>query len=52
MSKCQVRKWDLVATDVNTLCQEIEAFLNFQEVELIQTFSFGRWLVLVAIFKK
>jgi len=51
MSKCQVKKFDSVATDVNCLCQEIEVFLNSQEQEVdsIQTFSSGRWLILIAI---
>jgi len=53
MSKCQVKKFDSVILDANTLCEEIEVFLNSQEQEIksIHTFSFGRWLVLIAISK-
>jgi len=47
----KTKRWDSVATDVNTLCQEIEEFCNSQEVESIQTFSFGRWFVLVVLLK-
>ena len=52
MTTCKVKWWDLIEVNINTLGKEIEEFCNSQEVETIQTFSFGRWLVLVAIFKK
>jgi len=52
MSKCQVKKFDTVATDINSLVEEIERILNEQDIESIHTFTTGRWLVLIVIFGK
>lgn len=50
-STCKVKKWDLIETNITSLGQEIEDLCNSGEVETIQTFVFGRWLVLISIFK-
>jgi hypothetical protein len=52
MNKCKVKKWDSVATDVNTLCKEIEDLCNSGEVLSVETFIFGRFFIMVAIFGK
>jgi hypothetical protein len=54
MTKCQVKKFDSVVLDANTLCEEIEVFLNSQEQEVksVQMFTMGRYLVLIALFEK
>ena len=51
MTKCQVRRWDTVGMDINTLCREIEAFLNLKEVESVHTFNVGRHIIVIAIFE-
>jgi len=51
MTTCKIKKWDSVSTDVNTLCQEIEAFLNLQEVKTVHTFNVGRHIIVIAIFE-
>jgi hypothetical protein len=48
----KVKRWDTVLTDINTLCQEIEEFLNSGEVKIVQSFTFGRFFLLIAIFEK
>jgi hypothetical protein len=52
MTTCKVKRWDLVETDIRSLGEEIENSCNVQEVLSVETFIFGRWLVLIAIFKK
>ena len=51
MTKCEVRRWSLMNTDLKTVGGEIEAFLNREEeVKAIQTFIFQGQLILIAIF--
>ena len=53
MTKCETKRSSLMSTDLKTLGQEIEEFLNReQEVKAIQTFIFQGQFVLVAIFEK
>jgi len=49
----KVRRWDLVTTDIGTISREMEGFLNGeQEVKSVETFTFGRWVVVIALFEK
>ena len=47
MKKYEVKRFDMVAIDVKSLCEEVEKFLNEQGVELTQTFTTGRWLIVI-----
>ena len=51
MTQCKVKRWDTVATDIKSLCEEIEKILDEKDVESIQTCTVGRWLILIAIFR-
>ena len=52
MTKCETKRWSLMSTDLKTLGQEIEEFLNRdQEVKALQTFIFQGQFVLIAIFE-
>jgi hypothetical protein len=50
MKGYSVKRFDTVATDINTLCEEIEQILNEKDIESINTFTTGRWLVLIVVF--
>ena len=50
MTRCSVKRFDTVATDVKSLCEQIEGILNEQDIESIHTFTTGRWLILIVIF--
>ena len=52
MTKCKTKRWSLMSTDLKTLCEEIQVFLDGEEVKAVQTFTWNGQLVLVAVFEK
>lgn len=51
MTKCEIKRWSLGSTDIQTITQEIEKFLNLQEVVALETLIFQGQLTLIVIFK-
>jgi len=52
MTTCETKRWSLMNIDLKTLGQEIEDFLNENEVVALQTFIFQGQLIVIAIFGK
>jgi len=50
MTKCETKRWSLFSTDFKTLGEEIESFLNSEEVVALQTFVVQGQLIVIAIF--